>query len=163
MLFKFSKKVSGFTLIEAIVYVAMSSILLLVITRLGFDFFSSKQKILAQEEILENANVIINKMTQSVRDAQSIVLPQTTSQELSLQMKEASVNPTRFYATGESFYIAQGIGSGVKLNSGNVGVSSLQFEKITNNSVGIGIKINLTLFSLRNSIETSFSPTVSLR
>jgi type II secretory pathway pseudopilin PulG len=163
MLFNFSKKNSGFTLIEAIVYVAVSSILLLVITRLGFDFFSSKQKILAQEEILENANVIINKMTQSVRDAQGIILPQTISQELSLQMKETSVNPTRFYATGESFYIAQGIGSGIKLNSGNVGVSSLQFEKITNNSVGIGIKINLTLFSLRNSIETSFSPTVSLR
>jgi type II secretory pathway pseudopilin PulG len=162
MSFNFSKKISGFTLIEAIVYVAVSSILLLVITRLGFDFFSSKQKILAQEEILENANVIISKMTQSVRDAQNIILPQTVSQELSLQMKETSVNPTRFYVAGDSFYIAQGIGSGIKLNSGNVGVSSLQFEKIINDN-GTSIKIDLTFFSLRNNIETTFSPTVSLR
>jgi len=154
---------SGFTLIEAIIYVAISSILLLVITHLGFSVFESKQRVLAQGEITENANFIFSKISQSIRLADSIFLPVSTSSELSLIMGEAAINPTRFYLDGNSIYLAQGLGSGLDLTSDGAGVSELIFTRLTGATGGDSVSINTTLYSLKGQISTSFQLTVSTR
>ena len=153
----------GFTLIEAIVYIAISSILLLVITHLGFSIFESKQNILAKEEVTENANFIFQKISQAIRSADGIALPIDTSSELSLVMDEADINPTRFYLDGNDIYVAQGLGSGLSLTSDGVAISELVFTRLTGSTGGDSVNIKATLYSLKEKINTSFQVTISTR
>ena len=153
----------GFTLIEAIVYIAISSILLLVITHLGFSIFESKQNILAKEEVTENANFIFQKISQAIRSADGIALPIDTSSELSLVMDEADINPTRFYLDGNDIYVAQGLSSGLSLTSDGVAISELVFTRLTGSTGGDSVNIKATLYSLKEKINTSFQVTISTR
>ena len=154
---------SGFTLIEAIVYIAISSILLLVITHLGFSVFESKQNILAKEEVTENANFIFQKISQAIRSADGIALPIDTSSELSLVMDEADINPTRFYLDGNDIYVAQGLSSELSLTSDGVAISELVFTRLTGSTGGDSVNIKATLYSLKEKINTSFQVTISTR
>ena len=154
---------SGFTLIEAIVYIAISSILLLVITHLGFSVFESKQNILAKEEVTENANFIFQKISQSIRSADGIALPIDASSELSLVMDEADINPTRFYLDGNDIYVAQGLSSELSLTSDGVAISELVFTRLTGSTGGDSVNIKATLYSLKEKINTSFQVTISTR
>ena len=125
--------------------------------------FEIKQNILAQEEVVENANFIFSKITQSIRSTDSIFLPTSTSSELSLIMSETAINPTRYYLDGNSIYLAQGLGSGIDLTSNSVGVSDLIFTRLTGATGGDSVSINATLYSLKEQVSTLFQVTVSTR
>ena len=157
-------KLSSFTLIETLVYITISTILLLVVTSLGFDLSINRQNIVAQSEIAENFNLVLTKIIAAIRNAQSVSLPQTTGNELSLVMLDPAINPTRFYLDGNRVYISQGTGGGSALTTDDILVSELGFTKITNEINGVSIKINMTcVSSLRSNIHGSFETTVALR
>ena len=156
------KSKSGFTLIEATLYIAISSILILVMTNLGFSFFASRQKSLAEEEIIENAYLVFNKITRAVRTARNINLPLDSGSELSLEMKDSQVNPTRFYLDGTTLMSAYGTGGGVALTTDSVRVTDLEFEKIVNNDKGVSLKIKINFSSDRQDINLPFETTVAL-
>jgi len=158
------KNSKGFTLIETLVYIFISSILLVVITSLGFNLLTNKQNVVAQSEITENINFVFAKIIAAVRDAQAVILPQTTGSELSLTMQNPAINPTRFYLMDNRLYLSQGTGGGSALTTDDVEVSNLSFTKMINGTDVVSIKIAITLISAsRSNIHSSFETSVSLR
>ena len=153
---------SGFTLIEATLYIAISSILILVMTNLGFSLFTSRQKSLAEEEIIENAQLVFNRMTRAIRMAQDVNLPTSSGGELSLETQDSQTNPTRFYLSGTTLMSAYGTNGGVALTTDSVRVTNLQFEKIVNNTNGISLKIEIVFSSDKQNINLPFHTTVAL-
>ncbi len=157
-----AKHSKGFTLIEAVLYIALTAILLVVMTNLGFYSFVARQKALSEEEILENANFALNKISVNIKKAREVLLPIENGTELSLEMDDPLVNPTRFYKEGNSLMMAQGSSGGVELITNSVNVSSLNFTKMVNNDNGVSIKINLELSSAVQNVSSAFETAVSL-
>ncbi len=156
------ENLSGFTLVEALLYIAISSVLLVVITNLGYNVFINRQKVLAGEEIIENANFVFAKIGYNIRKAKSVILPLSAGDELSLETKNPELNPTRFYLDGAAMFFAQGIGSGAALTTNAIEITDLNFVKLTNNQTGISIKINIELSSSRSGTRLSFTTTFNL-
>jgi len=155
-------KQSGFTLVEVLLYITISSILLVVITNLGYNVFVNRQKVLAGEEIIENANFVFSRMEYNIRKAKSIILPLAAGNELSLEMENIELNPTRFYTDGATMFFAQSTGVGTALTSNAIEVTNLAFTKLTNNQTGISIKVNIEFSSSRAGTCSSFTTTFNL-
>ncbi len=155
-------KQSGFTLVEALVYITISSILLVVITSLGYNIFINRQKVLAGEEIIENANFVFARMEYNIRKAKSIILPVASGSELSLEMEEAEINPTRFYLDGAAMFFAQGTGAGTAITTSAIEITALNFIKLTNDQTGVSIKANIEFSSSRAGVNTNLTTTFNL-
>jgi len=152
----------GFTLIEALVYVSISSVLLVVITSLGYNVFVNRQKVLAGEEIIENANLVFARIEHSIRGAESIILPIDSGNELSLEVAGVLLNPTRFYLDGSTIFFAEGTGSGTAITTNSIEVTSLNFLKLINDISGISINVTMTLASSRAGVSTELSSSFNL-
>jgi len=155
-------KKNGFTLIEALVYISVSSILLVVITSLGYTVFINRQKALANEEILENANLVFSKIEKNIRESREVILPITSGNELSLEMENVDINPTRFYLDGSTIYFAQSTGVGSNITTDNIEITDLSFTKIVNNFSGVSIKTSITLSSSRAGVSLTLTSSFNL-
>jgi len=153
---------AGFTLIEALVYISISSILLVVMTSLGYNVFVNRQKVLVGEEILENANLVFSRIEYNVRQAKNILLPETTGSELSLEMGNPAINPTRFYLDGTRIFFAQSTGSGTALTTDSVEITNLSFTKLVNDISGISISVSLTIGSSRAGLSRTLTSSFNL-
>jgi hypothetical protein len=160
---KFCYSNKGFTLIEALVYTTISSLLLLIVTSLGFNLLNNKQRILAQEEILENINIVLDKTSFYIQNCEAINEPVVSGNELILEMTDTDINPTRFYLEGATLFIAQGVAGGVALTTNQVQIQDLVFKKITNFNDGISIKISFTASALEGAVSFPFETAVTLR
>jgi type II secretory pathway pseudopilin PulG len=155
-------KQSGFTLVEALVYITISSVLLVVITSLGYNVFVNRQKAIAGEEIIENANFVFARMEYNIRKAKSVILPVSSGGELSLEMEDGDINPTRFYLDGATMFFAQGTGAGTAITTSAIEITDLNFIKLTNNETGISIKTSIEFSSSRAGTNSNLTTTFNL-
>jgi len=155
-------KQSGFTLVETLLYITISSILLVVITNLGYNVFVNRQKVLTGEEIIENANFVFSRIEHNIRKAKSVFLPLSAGDELSLEMDDAELNPTRFYLNGATIFFVQGTGAGMAITTDAIEITNLNFIKLINNQTGTSVKINIELSSSRSGTYSNFTTTFNL-
>ncbi len=119
----------SFSLIEVLIYSVLVSIILLT----AFQIFSPIQDTAkfseSQSEFERNFNFIENTLSYWIRQADSVININPTYLELA--MSDASNNPTKFRLSGDNLEISQGSPDNWQvLNSSNVKVSRLLFEKI---------------------------------
>ena len=119
----------SFSLIEILIY----SVLVTIILGVAFQIFSPIQEVAkfseSQSEFERNLNFIENTLSYWIRQADSMASISPTYLELT--MSDASVNPTKFRLSGDNLEISQGSPDNWQiLNSSNVKVSQLSFEKI---------------------------------
>ena len=64
-----SKSTTGFTLIEAVLYLAIAGTILYFISSFAFNVIFSKSKIETIQDINQNSQAVINKISTTVEDA----------------------------------------------------------------------------------------------
>src|SRR3989338_8137444 len=86
----------GFTLIEILLYMALSTILVVLIGGIGANVFSGFVKVKAAEELRYNTQFVTEKIRSLVSQAESISAPVAgeSSTSLTLRMSDVSQDPT---------------------------------------------------------------------
>ena len=109
----------GFTLVELILYVAIGSIVLLVITSFFQTNLSSRAKIKAISEVDQQGTQIMQTIVQTILNAEDINSPSigTSASSLSLDVVEVANNPTIFNNISTYIYLSEGVITPIALNS----------------------------------------------
>lgn len=150
------KKLKSFTLIELVLYIALSGTIVFSITVLAVMSLQIREKNKAILEVENQGASILEKLSYQVRNASDITIPLPTasSGNMTLQVDEASKNPTVFSVIDNRLQIKQGANLAQDLNSSNILISGLSFSNLsTGTEKPDEIKITFTLTYDINDIK----------
>ena len=85
----------GFTLIELLIYTALAGMFLTGVTYFAIGLLNGQAKTLVEQEVNDNLRNATRRIVFEIRNAQGI--NSLTSNDLCLQMSNATYNPTRVY------------------------------------------------------------------
>lgn len=130
-----SKTVSGFTMIELLIYVTFISIMATVFVNFALDIAGSAQKARVRQEVQQNARLAMDRMLQEVRAAEGLNVGTSVFDShpgiLTLGTSVPATNPTIFDVSGGVLRMTQGASSPLALTASNLQVSNLVFENLT--------------------------------
>ncbi len=137
----------GFTLIETLLYVALTSILLLALSAFLFILLESRIKNQTIAEVEQQGLQVMQLITQTVRNAEAITSPSigTSASTVTLDVVTAANDPTVFDLSGGVLRITEGAGSPISLSNTHVTVSSLTVQNLSRASTPGTIRIFFTL------------------
>lgn len=142
--------VHGFTLIEAVIYVALLVILLVVITSTIIGMASSYHSLVVVQNISDSSASVLERMTREIRNAESVDVSGSTfgnsSGVLVLNSTDDSGgNITRefFVLNGRIHIKEDGVDMG-PLTMDRVEVTNLEFEHLTS-AISEAVKVEITL------------------
>ncbi|EKD33411.1 MAG: hypothetical protein ACD_76C00036G0004 [uncultured bacterium] len=154
---------SGFTLVEAIVVIAV----LAVVGGLGIAFFlnvlTGSEKAKSQALIQEEARFALRRIEYEIRQAQgfeltadfNVNLAATPASSLDLDMADVLLDPTVFDVSAGVLRISQAGGAAEELTSDNVSVTDLTFKNYSSpNGRSEHVKIILTVERALLSVQT---------
>lgn len=165
------KNKKAFTLLEVILYVIVVGIVLFAISLLIGLLFTSRVKNTVIAEVEQQGVQIMDLITQTARNAESITSPGAGSSSgvLILDVVNGANDPTQFDLDSSRVRITEGAGSPTYIINDNVTVSGLTFTNLTRASTPGTIRIEFTITysssSLRNEYTYSktFYGTATLR
>lgn len=151
----------GFTLIEFLVYSAIVVVAGVISVEFILNIYEGKTKSQAYFEVQENARLAMERIVQEIHGAQNINpssnfninLATNPGAKLSLQMKDASLNPTEFDVSSGAVRILQGISGPYALTNNQVRVTNLTFRNYTSlngKSRNIGVELTIEYLNLEN-------------
>lgn len=141
------KRLSGFTLIELILYVGASAALILIISIMLSIITSARVKNQTILEVEQQGAFIVQRIAQTIRNADAITTPAPgeSAATLNLAMPNAPENPTIFDTADGAVRIQEGASPSVALTSPRVVATSLVFENLSRTATPGTIRITLTL------------------
>jgi len=139
---------SGFTLMEILVYIAIFSIIMAILTGFTIWITHSNIKIQVMRETLANVEGAMERMTYEIRNAQSIYAPTTTSTQLSLEISRylpegESSSYLDFFLCGTQLCLKKEAQDPIALTSDKVEIKNLSFSQVTTGTSTGSIQINL--------------------
>jgi len=159
-------KNQGLTLIELLIYIAILSSVLVLITGFFWNIALGYIKETSYQEVQQNARFALTKITQETKKTTGINHPPpgTTAAFLSLTMADISVNPTVFDAVDGKLKITQGSPPiSYYLTSDQVIVSSLQFTNLTATGTLGTIRIEMTIDYTNPSGRIEYQASINLK
>lgn len=168
---KIKTKKSGVTLIELLMYIAMSAIILMTSSMFLTLLINSRIKNQTIAEVGQQGTQIIQNISRAIRKAESINSPSagSSSTTLSITMTDSGVNPTIFQYSNGAMEIREGSGGFISLSSPRIIVSDVTFRNLSRPSTPGIIRTQFTLSHLnpagRNeySFSRTFTTSSSLR
>lgn len=157
----------GFTLVEIIIYLAILSLVLLLIASVVFYFYNTNKQTTGDREALENARRVLQEITYEINGAKSIYTPTTTSSQLSLQTERylpagETDGYIDFFVCGTRICLKKESQSAIFFTSDTVQVDSLVFNQIASN-FNTSIKATITLHYKNSTQSVTVTSTASLR
>lgn len=147
------EKSGGFTLIEFLVYSAIVVVVGVISVEFIINIYGGKAKAQSHFEIQENARLAMERVIQEIHGAQEINassfgvnLAVNPGAKLSLQMRDASLNPTEFDVLNNILRIKQGAAGPYDMTNNQVRVTNLVFRNFSSpdgRSKNIGIEITI--------------------
>lgn len=164
-----NKKISGYTLIEAVIYLAILAVIITAVIGLTVSMIRALSEVRISQALTSSAQSSLELITRQIRGADEIVIASSVF----------GVNPSRLFINSfdemgvpvtYDFYISQAKillstngGPGVSLLTESVTVDSFVIHHFTGVNVE-GVKIELIISDSRNSIRNrSFSATAIRR
>lgn len=128
-----NKTKKAFTLVETLLYIALVGILLTSIVTFLSAILATESKNEAIFEVDQQATFVIDKVTDTIRNAEAINSPSAGSNgnSLSLEMANASEDPTVFSLNGGIMEITEGSSGSIPISTNNVTISGLTFYNLT--------------------------------
>lgn len=161
----------GFTLIEFLVYTAIVVVVGVISVEFIINIYGGKAKTQSYFEVQENARLAMERITQEIHGAQSINtsdfgvnLANTPGAKLSLQFRDAALNPTELDVVGNVLRIRQGAAGPYELTNNQVRVTNLTFRNFSSpggKSKNIGVELTIEYFNPSNLPDWQAS--ISLR
>jgi len=140
---KFSPKVSGFTMIELILYMGLFSILLFVLLQIFASILSVHLESQATSSVDQEANLILSRLTYDIHRAKTVDKPSFSTLHLS---RLGSMDETyQMDGTGKYLQIADST-STEQLNSSDV-TPTITYIILGNSGKQQSVQINLTVTS----------------
>lgn len=130
-LFQQNKK--GFTLIELILYISLTSIVLLSVSAFLIASLQARAKNRTIAEVEQAGEQVIQLITQTIRNSSAINSPAigTSAASLSLNTSVSASNPTVFDLASGVIRITEGSGDPAPLTNSQVTASSLNFQNLS--------------------------------
>lgn len=138
---------SGFTLVELLLYVAISSVLLLAISFFLQTLLESRIKNQTIAEVEQQGLQVMQMITQTTRNAEAITLPAqgASASSLTLDVITAVNDPTIFDLSSGTIRITEGAGSAIVLTNSRIVASALTFQNLSRASTPGTVRIQFTL------------------
>ena len=161
----------GFTLIELLLYVGIASSILLVSTLFLQTLLESRVKNQTIAEVEQQGLQVIQIITQTIRNAETITSPTigSSAASLTLDVIAASDDPTVFDLLGGAIRITEGVGSPIVLTNSRVTASALNFQNLSRADTPGIVRISFTLTHVNPAgrqeydFEKTFYASASLR
>lgn len=142
----------GFTLIELILYIGISSFILLSITLFATLMIQGRIKSEVINEVEQQGYQVMQLITQNIRNAKNINNPASGESETLLLGMDGDTDPIQFILKDSTLYIQEGGGEMIHLTNNQVEVSKLNFVNNSRSNTPGAIHIEFTL-SHKNSSE----------
>lgn len=118
----------GFTIVELLVYVAITTVAITVFAAFMADITKSASRSRVVKEVEQNAQFVMNKMAQDIRHAQAVASVSPNSLTLTLS---PTLNVTYAYdATNYAVTYQENAGTAMAISNTQVRVTSLTFSNI---------------------------------
>jgi prepilin-type N-terminal cleavage/methylation domain-containing protein len=135
----------GFTLIELLIYMAISAMVITVLTSFMVDMTKISVLVKTRKEVQENARLVLARITNDIRNAQSITaIGSTPVSTLTLQKPPDSTHASSYAATYSlsSSAIFYNDGTNARITTQNVKVDIFTVQ---NQSTGIPDEVTVQL------------------
>lgn len=167
--FKSTQK--GFTLVELLLYIAISSVVLLSTSLFLSLLLGSNIKNQTIAEVEQQGMQTMSMIAQTIRNSENITSPTVGSSDTSLTLDVINVSndPTVFDISSGSIQITEGAGSAVPLTNERVTASNISFENLSYTGTNGTIQIEFTLTYINSSgrneydFSKTFTSSASLR
>ena len=166
----FSRQERAFSLVEIVVYIALFSILSVVVTRALISSAQTFNRLRIARDVNDSAINVMERLTREIRNAKSVDLSSSnfisSPSNVVLNTTDAAGAPmtVEFFVATSSIHVREnGVDKG-PLTSGKTSVDTFRLYLI-NNTNSSAIKIELFLFGRRGPIEKQevYYDTVVLR
>jgi len=157
----------GITLPEILIYIAVLSIIVVVILSFIIWVVNSNNKTKAMRTVLDQAARAMDVMTQEVRGAKSVYAPTSTSGQLSLETTKylpqgENASYVDFFLCGKRLCMKKETDAiPVALTADNVEVNNLNFTRIVSGGKP-SVKIELTVDFLNTANRPEYQATINL-
>lgn len=157
----FPKKLQGFTLIELLLSLSIAAVILLAVSVFLSLLLQARIKSQAIAEVEEQGTHILSRVTQAVRNAQAIISPAPggSSSALTLDMMQASQDPTVFNTSGGVILMNEAGSSFIPLVNSRISVSSAAFQNLSRPGTPGTIRIKLILSHVNPEGRNEYSYT----
>jgi prepilin-type N-terminal cleavage/methylation domain-containing protein len=139
----------GFTLLEALISIAMLGIFMVAVSATTLNIVQSNQKLITVDEVQYNTRFASEKMIRSVRNSAQIDLQNTVFESnpgvLQLNMDETSEQPTIFNVSEGRMYMKRGSENAIPITSEKVDITNFQIKNRTPDEKQASIVIILTI------------------
>jgi prepilin-type N-terminal cleavage/methylation domain-containing protein len=137
----------GFTLIEVVIAIGAVSLLAAAAVSFTSTVSSVRAKSQAVREVGEQGRLALLFLEKAIEKAEVVILPAagTSGQTLSLDVLEATDDPTIFNVSSGVLYITAGANPPIALTNSRVSVVSLDFTNLAPSGAPGSVKIELSL------------------
>lgn len=155
---------NAFTLIEILIYLAIISLILVMVVNFLWSIVFGNIKESSHQEIQQNARFVLTKMTQEIKKATAINSPlfgEPSVNSLSLSMADSGLNPTIFDIFDGKLRITQG-SQQFYLTSDQVTISNLRFTNLSYQDTPGTIRIEMTVEYVNPENLNSYRASIDL-
>ncbi len=149
----------GFTLVELLLYIAISSVILLVTTSFLSALLESRVKNQTILEVESQGAQVMQMINQTLRNSATINSPATSTSAatLSVDTYTATNNPTVFDISAGVIRIKEGTGVVVPLTNSRVTVSALTFQNLSRASTPGTVRATFTITYINSSGRNEYN------
>lgn len=158
---KQKKLLSGVTLVETLLYIALTSLLMLALTSL----FGTINRTQVRAEVIETVNQqgaeILRYITEEIRTSTSVSSPTPTNSSTNVVVvsSDTAKGNVTFSLSGGKFYVTESAGSNTPIQISNnlVIVSNVQFINASQTTTNGNVKIQFTLSYVNPNNQSQFN------
>jgi prepilin-type N-terminal cleavage/methylation domain-containing protein len=158
-------KDQGFTLIELVVYIAIVSGILVLITGFLWNVIFGNIKESSYREVQQNARFALMRMAQEIRKATNInsPLPGGSDTSISLTMADATLDPTVFDISQGRLRITQGTSSPQEITTDSTIVKNIQFTNLSYPGTAGTVRIEIEIANSGLSNLPEYQASIGLK
>lgn len=138
---------AGFTLVEILLYIAITGIILMSVSFFLSLLLESRVKNQTIAEVEQSGVQVMQIIQQTARDSKLINSPVAGSSapSCSLAIGDSAKNPTVYDLSSGSIRVKEGTGQAINLTSDRLSASDLLFSNLSRGEVGGILRIQFTL------------------
>ena len=142
-----SRNTGGFTLIELLLYVSIVGSLLIALSLFFATTADARIKSQSIAEVDQQGMLTMDRILQSIRNADAINSPAagSTAASLSLAVQTASLSPTIFDLQAGAIQVKEGTGVTLPLTNSKVTLSDLSFKNLSRSGTPGLVQVSFTI------------------
>lgn len=151
---KYQKLTKGYTFIEILLYISISTVILLIISTVFVVLQQNRWRVRTRNEVDHQGSQIVQIISQKVRSARGIFFPSlgASGETLTLTTFDIDKNPIVIEMIDDDLTLREGTGEIINLTNSKVEVSNVLFRNLSGENTPGNVRIFFTL-SYKNELD----------